>query len=40
MNYLDYRKRLGIGFDNSQLASLFLKKNEEPFGDHMRRCII
>lgn len=26
MNYLDYRKRLGIGFDNSQLASLFLKK--------------
>ena len=26
MNYLDYSKRLGIGFDNSQLASLFLKK--------------
>lgn len=26
MNYLDYRKRLGIGFDSSQLASLFLKK--------------
>lgn len=26
MKYLDYRKRLGIGFDNSQLESLFLKK--------------
>lgn len=26
MNYLDYRKRLGIGFDSSQLATLFLKK--------------
>lgn len=28
MKYLDYRKRLGIGFDNSQLESLFLKKME------------
>ena len=26
MKYLDYRKRLGIGFDNSQLESLFLNK--------------
>ena len=26
MKYLDYRKRLGIGFDTSQLEALFLKK--------------
>lgn len=26
MKYLDYRKRLGIGFDNIQLEALFLKR--------------
>ena len=26
MKYLDYRKKLGIGFDDSQLESLFLKR--------------
>ena len=26
MNYLDYRKKLGIGFDNNQLENLFLQR--------------